>query len=316
MFTTSCCVACWLKLSIGLDLSANGACSNTPEPNSDKSTPDTDSNATISDLIEEDDERSTTMENNAPNKVSSLPTDSDSEIISQEGERGRSNSIRKTPQTPQTCTSSNLTPGHSGNMARSTRGQKAAKKPYEKELPEQAAQWMRKAGGDHMKAAGFWFERQEKKGKEPWSQLEKGKAYLEEMKKVPLDPRALQREIEEEEAEKEEAARRRMRKRRCFRKDPVDSEAALLEPSVSSKQQTPAIEQTDHVPETQKPAPSTASQEDQLLPVSTQTSEVPKPLSAALAKKRGASVALGDIESQTPEKRKRTEAKNLESSCK
>ncbi|KAJ2994794.1 hypothetical protein NUW58_g1460 [Xylaria curta] len=56
-------------------------------------------------------------------------------------------------------------------------------------------EWMEKAGGDHNKAAGFWFEKQEQKSQSLWPTLEKCEAFVEAMKK---DGRMRRRMVVEE----------------------------------------------------------------------------------------------------------------------
>ncbi|KAI0101800.1 hypothetical protein GGR51DRAFT_302932 [Nemania sp. FL0031] len=168
---------------------------------------------------------------------------------------------------------------------RKTREREIPKKSHENEraniTPKGAAEWMEKAGGDHMKAAEFWVQTEEK-SKEPDPLLEKVKTYLEKTKGGSLDHRALELEMEEEEEEEERAEAAKQRKRTRARYLSTDLRG-------SEQQQPSAVEQTGHILEAREPASSASLQQYRLL----STSEA--------------------IPSHPPEKRRRTATDNLES---
>ncbi|KAI0485642.1 hypothetical protein F4859DRAFT_511837 [Xylaria cf. heliscus] len=187
------------------------------------------------------------------------------------------------------------------------------------------AEYMEKSGGDLNKAAGFWFDREERKRQQPWPQLEEGEAFIDNMKKDILDPLQLRRQMEEEEYAKK---RRPLLNRRLVRaRGPRISETARVIPSVDC-----TVEQAHHMSEAQQPATSTtiglttimttvvdrkppsAVSSKQLAPSTTSTSV--EMLSTPLT---NTSPSLSPLEKQAPplssKKRRRgqTEVKNLES---
>ncbi|KAI0875373.1 hypothetical protein GGS24DRAFT_294358 [Hypoxylon argillaceum] len=83
---------------------------------------------------------------------------------------------------------------------------------YSNKIKEMAAHHIDEADGDHNKASGFWYDREEQKARQPWPKLEQLKADIEETRKVPLDPIALQLEMEED----ADAAREKLRTKRRF----------------------------------------------------------------------------------------------------
>ncbi|KAI0433237.1 hypothetical protein F5Y09DRAFT_299415 [Xylaria sp. FL1042] len=104
------------------------------------------------------------------------------------------------------------------------RGRRAAERAHKKQIMDSAiekltAEYMEKSGGDLEKAAGFWFEREELKRRQPWPRLREAQTALEEMKKDALDPRELDEEIEREQEEMEKRRKRKRKRKRKARKE-------------------------------------------------------------------------------------------------
>ncbi|KAI1751213.1 hypothetical protein F4782DRAFT_506304 [Xylaria castorea] len=159
------------------------------------------------------------------------------------------------------------------------------------EVEKLTAEYMEKGGGNLMKAAGFWFEREEQKKRQPWPGLEEGESFIENMKKDILDPVQLQREM----AEEKEAAKRKpiLNCRPSRARGLGGSKTVPAAPSVDSKRQARAAEQARRMPEAQQPASSTAIN----LTTPTKTIVNPKPPSAAASSKQLApSTALQSAE--------------------
>ncbi|KAI8955912.1 hypothetical protein F4801DRAFT_527339 [Xylaria longipes] len=180
------------------------------------------------------------------------------------------------------------------------------------------AEYMEKAEGDHNKAAGFWFEREEQKRRQPWPGLIEGEAFIENMKKDILDPLEIERQMEEE----EEAAERRAFSRRLFARARglVASKTAPAAPSVDSKQQTPAEAQqlatlttfdlTTRTKPVVNPKPPSAASSKQLAPSITLPSAkmLSTPLTNTLPQP---SPSEKQVLPSNKRKRKQTEAKKL-----
>ncbi|KAI0194694.1 hypothetical protein EV127DRAFT_421049 [Xylaria flabelliformis] len=154
------------------------------------------------------------------------------------------------------------------------------------EIEKLIAEHLEKSGGDLMKAAGFWFEREEQKKRQPWPSLEEGEAFIEDMKKDILDPVKLQQEMEEE----EEAVKRKplLSRRRIRVRGLGGSKTAPATPSVNSKRQAGAAEQARHIPGAQQLANSTTFN----LTTPMKTVVKPKPPSAASSKQPAPPTAL------------------------
>ncbi|KAI0549525.1 hypothetical protein F4679DRAFT_546483 [Xylaria curta] len=163
------------------------------------------------------------------------------------------------------------------------------------EIEKLTAEYMEKSGGDLMKAAGYWFEREEQKGRQPWPGLEEGEAFIEDMKKDILDPAQLQREMREE----EEAVGRKplLSRQRTRARGLGGSKTAPATPSVNPKRQAGAAERSRHMPWAKQLACSTAAN----LTTPTKTVVKPKTPAAASSKQPAPSNALQSAEmSSTP----------------
>ncbi|KAI0454472.1 hypothetical protein F5B21DRAFT_238410 [Xylaria acuta] len=178
------------------------------------------------------------------------------------------------------------------------REQEAASRARRKQLIDAGvekltAEWMEKAGGDHNKAAGFWFEREEQKRRQPWPGLQEGEAFVEKMKKDILDPLQIQRQMEEQEdAEENATVRTRFLPRRIRERRLAGSKTAAAAPSADSKRQAGPAEQARHMLETQQLPTSTALD----LTAPTKTAVNPKPPLAASGKQLAPSTALQSAE--------------------
>ncbi|KAI1179506.1 hypothetical protein F4777DRAFT_433926 [Nemania sp. FL0916] len=156
-----------------------------------------------------------------------------------------------------------------------------AEGPRRKELFDQlveatTSEWMQKAGGDHMKAAEFYFKSQEEANQRPWA--EEISAKVQRMRKDRLDPKMLQQEMEEEQAE--ENATRKGKLNRGHRlqdaKDQdVPNEASVAAPG--SSKHIPAV----NTPKYPTPLPSLAVQQPQSLIASKDVEELSAPIPEA-----------------------------------
>ncbi|KAI1745545.1 hypothetical protein F4680DRAFT_402526 [Xylaria scruposa] len=158
------------------------------------------------------------------------------------------------------------------------------------EIEKLTAEYMEKSGGDLMKAAGFWFEREEQKGRQPWPALEEGEAFIENMKKDIFDTAQLQREMREEE---EAVGRKPLLSRQRTRTQGLGgSKTAPAAPSVNPKRQAGAAEQSRHVPSATQLASSTAAS----FTTPTKTVVKPKTPPAASSRQPAPSNALRSAE--------------------
>lgn len=191
-------------------------------------------------------------------------------------------------------------------------GSSGRKKVIDAEVVGVTAEYMKRAGGDHMKAAGLWFEREEQKEHEPWAELERGEAFIEAMKKDILDPIALQ--LQQEEEEEAEEARRSKRKSGVIRRPrPVKrrgGSSSSLQPSVPKAAQegsllaAPKKTAGDPEPPLVIPAkqPASLAALEDVEPSSASTSKVTLPPTQPSDQ---------DLPSETPRKRKRSTAADV-----
>lgn len=192
----------------------DGARHNTLEYGSEESGPSSagsttttsDSQATVEGPLEYYDQSHPAMEERETAKDNIA--DSDIQASSQKEERPQKRTQKQ--RTSIRRAAKLLDPGEESAGA----GRAGQKEAMDAEVARITAGYMERAGGDHMKAAGLWFEREERKRHEPWAELERGEAFIEAMKKDILDPVALRLQLEEEEEEAEEESRGKRRSKR------------------------------------------------------------------------------------------------------
>ncbi|KAI1115426.1 hypothetical protein F5Y14DRAFT_129101 [Nemania sp. NC0429] len=196
-----------------------GSCHETLEHGSEQPEPDgtgrattPDSQVTVEGLPGHLDQNHPAMEEREPVKDSG--TDPDIQGPSQEEERTQEKRQKRGTRKTRASKLTDLSekPTAAGGSSR--------KEAIDPEVAKVTAEYMGRAKGDHMKAAGFWFERTERKNDEPWAGLQRGEEFIEDMKKDILDPAELRRYLEEEEEEEEERKRKQKSKRIRRRRHP------------------------------------------------------------------------------------------------